>query len=248
MGHKVPPLANRLGFTQTWSARWFAKRQNYGLFLLEDEKIRRYIRGALSNAAISRVEIERTASRIRVIIHSARPGIIIGRRGADIDRLRDELHTMTNREINIDIKEVKNPATDAQLVSENIAFQLERQVSFRRAMKRAVQLAMNSGALGIKVRSAGRLGGAEMSRVESYREGRIPLGTFRADIQFGFSEAKTTYGRIGVKCWMCKGDSLLPHEPQASSSERESTAGASPATSSAPGVGVTKSASGAAAT
>jgi len=209
MGHKVPPLANRLGFTKTWNSRWFAKRQTFGLLLNEDERIRQYLKKALANAAISRIEIERTASRIRVIIHSARPGIVIGRRGADIDRLRDELHSMTQRETVIDIKEVNNPAVDAQLVSENIAFQLERQVSFRRAMKRAVQLGMNSGALGIKVRCAGRLGGAEMSRVESYRDGKIPLGTFRANIDFGFWEAKTTYGRIGVKCWVYKGDSLL---------------------------------------
>ena len=209
MGHKVPPLANRLGYTKNWSSRWFARRQNFGLLLNEDEKIRKHLRSGLANAAISRVDIERTASQVRVIIYSARPGIIIGRRGADIDRLRDELHSVTKREMVIDIKEVKNPATDAQLVSENIAFQLERQVSFRRAMKRAVQLAMNSGALGIRVRCAGRLGGAEMSRVESYREGKIPLGTFRADIDYGFAEAKTTYGRIGSKCWIYKGDAIL---------------------------------------
>lgn len=208
MGHKVPPLGNRLGITETWRSRWFSKRQNFGLLLNEDERIRRHIRESLTNAAIARIEIERTASRVRVIIHSARPGIIIGRRGADIDRLRDELHTIAQREVAIDIKEVRNPAIEANLVSENIAFQLERQVSFRRAMKRAVQLAMNSGALGVKVRCAGRLGGAEMSRVESYRDGKIPLGTFRADIDFGFGEAKTTYGRIGVKCWVYRGESL----------------------------------------
>ena len=209
MGHKVTPLANRLGFTKTWSSRWFASRQKFGLLIYEDHQIRRHLKKSLSKAAVAKVEIERTASRVRVIIYSARPGIIIGRRGTDIDRLRDELHTMTGREVVIDIKEVKNPAVDAQLVAENIAFQLERQVSFRRAMKRAIQLAMNSGALGIRVRCGGRLGGSEMSRVESYREGKIPLGTFRADIDYGFEEAKTTYGRIGVKCWTYKGDSLL---------------------------------------
>ena len=214
MGHKVPPLANRLGYTKTWNSRWFARRQNFGALLNEDERIRQHLRSGLGNAAVSRVEIERTASQVRVIIHSARPGIIIGRRGADIDRLREELHVINQREIAIDIKEVKNPATDAQLVSENIAFQLEKQISFRRAMKRAVQLSMNSGALGIKVRCAGRLGGAEMSRVESYREGKIPLGTFRAEIDFGFSEAKTTYGRIGVKCWIYKGDAILQESQQ----------------------------------
>ena len=210
MGHKVPPLANRLGFTRTWNSRWFAKKQAFGLLLNEDVRIRQTLHKSLGNAAVSRVEIERTASKIRVIIHSARPGIIIGRRGADIDRLREDLHGLTKREIAIDIKEVKNPAVDAQLVAENIAFQLERQVSFRRAMKRAVQLAMTAGGLGIKVRCGGRLGGAEMSRVESYKEGKIPLGTFRANIDYGFAEAKTTYGRIGVKCWIYKGDSILP--------------------------------------
>ncbi len=219
MGHKVPPLANRLGFTKNWNSRWFAKRQTFGLLLQEDEKIRGHIRAGLSNAAIARIEIERTENRTRVLIHSARPGIIIGRRGADIDRLRDDLHAMTQREVVIDIKEVRNPAIEAQLVSENIAFQLERQISFRRAMKRAVQLSMNSGALGIKVRCGGRLGGAEMSRVESYRDGKIPLGTFRADIDFGFFEAKTTYGRIGVKCWIYKGDLLLPKKAASSGSE-----------------------------
>ncbi len=209
MGHKVPPLANRLGITETWASRWFARRQNFGLLLQEDEKIRRFLGEALTNAAVAKVEIERTANKIRVMIHSARPGVVIGRRGADIDRLRDELHAMTNREATIDIKEVRNPATVPQLIAENIAFQLERQVSFRRAMKRAMQLAMNSGALGIKVRCGGRLGGAEMSRVETYRDGKIPLGTFRADIGYGFAEAKTTYGRIGVKCWVYQGDTLL---------------------------------------
>lgn len=202
MGHKVPPLANRLGFSKGWNSRWFARRQTFGELLNEDDRIRRHLVEGLSNAAVSRVEIERTASRARVIIHSARPGIVIGRRGADIDRLRDELHAMTKREVVIDIKEVKNPAIESQLVAENIAFQLERQIGFRRAMKRAIQLAMNSGALGIRVRCAGRLGGREMSRVETYREGKLPLGTFRANIEFGFAEAKTTYGRIGVKCWV----------------------------------------------
>ena len=204
MGHKVTPLSNRLGFTRTWNSRWFAKRQNFGLLLNEDNRIRQHLRNGLSGAAVSRVEIERTASKVRVIIHSGRPGIIIGRRGADIDRLRDELRSITNRELQIDIKEVKNPSIDAQLISENVAFQLERQIGFRRAMKRAIQTAMTSGGLGIRLRCAGRLGGAEMSRVETYREGSVPLGTFRADIDFGFTEAKTTYGRIGVKCWVHK--------------------------------------------
>ena len=202
MGHKVPPLANRLGFSKGWNSRWFSKRQTFGLMLMEDDRIRRHLRNALSGAAVARVEIERTASKVRVIIHSGRPGIIIGRRGADIDRLRDDLHGITHRELVIDIKEVKNPAIEAQLVAENVAFQLERQIGFRRAMKRAIQMGMSSGGLGIRIRCAGRLGGAEMSRVETYKDGTVPLGTFRADIDFGFAEAKTTYGRIGVKCWV----------------------------------------------
>ncbi|MBI3312312.1 MAG: 30S ribosomal protein S3 [Candidatus Omnitrophica bacterium] len=202
MGHKVSPLANRLGFTRTWNSRWFSRRQQFGQLLMEDEKIRQHLRKGLANAAVSKVEIERTPSRVRLIIHSARPGIVIGRRGADIDRLRDELRGVVNRELVIDIKEVKNPAVEPQLVAENIAFQLEKQIGFRRAMKRAIQLSMTSGARGIRLRCAGRLGGAEMSRVETYREGSVPLGTFRADIDFGFAEAKTTYGRIGVKCWL----------------------------------------------
>lgn len=202
MGHKVSPLANRLGFTRTWNARWFSRRQQFGQLLMEDEKIRNHLRKSLATAAVSKIEIERTPSRVRIIIHSARPGLVIGRRGADIDRLRDELRKFVNRELAIDIKEVKNPAVDPQLISENIAFQLEKQIGFRRAMKRAIQLAMTSGARGIRLRCAGRLGGAEMSRVETYREGSVPLGTFRADIDYGFSEAKTTYGRIGVKCWL----------------------------------------------
>lgn len=208
MGHKVPPLANRLGIIRTWNSRWFAKRQHFGKLLQEDEKIRQHLRNTLSGAAVSRVEIERTASKVRVIIHSGRPGMIIGRGGRDIDRLREELHRLTQRELAIDIKEVKDPSTDAQLISDNVAFQLERQIGFRRAMKRAIQVAMNSGGLGIRIRCAGRLGGAEMSRVETYKDGTVPLGTFRANIEYGFSEAKTTYGRIGVKCWV--------HRPAAS--------------------------------
>ena len=223
MGHKVPPLANRLGLIRNWNSRWFARKEAFGKLLYEDDRIRTRLREALAGAAVSRIEIERTASKMRVVIFSARPGIIIGRRGADIDRLREDLHKMTDRELAIDIKEVKNPAIDPQLVSENIAFQLERQVSFRRAMKRAIQLAMNSGALGIRVRCAGRLGGAEMSRVETYKDGSVPLGTFRAEIDYGFTEAKTTYGRIGVKCWVHRGPdaaSSKPAEPSAVAAAR----------------------------
>ena len=214
MGHKVPPLANRLGFTKNWNSRWYASKQAFGRLLEEDNKIRDYLKKALASAAVANVEIERTGGKVRLIIHSGRPGIVIGRRGADIDRLRDDLHKLTEREVVIDIKEVKDPAVSAQLVSENVAFQLQRQVAFRRVMKRAIQMGMNSGALGIKIRCAGRLGGSEMSRVESYKAGKIPLGTFRADIEYGFSESHTTYGRIGVKCWIYKGDSLLEEKQE----------------------------------
>lgn len=226
MGHKVPPLANRLGFTRGWNSRWFARKDAFGKILNEDCRIRTHLRDALAGAAVSKIEIERTASKMRVAIHSARPGIIIGRRGADIDRLREDLHKMTDRELAIDIKEVKNPAVDPQLISENIAFQLERQVSFRRAMKRAIQLGMNSGARGVRVRCAGRLGGAEMSRVETYKDGSVPLGTFRAEIDYGFTEAKTTYGRIGVKCWVHKGEEQAKQgEQQAAGAPKQSESG-----------------------
>lgn len=237
MGHKVPPLANRLGIIKDWNSRWFAKKRDFGRLLMEDEKIRKHIKKSLGNAAIAKMEIERTPSKVRIIIHSARPGIIIGRRGADIDRLRDELHSLSKREIAIDIKEIKNPAIDPQLVAENIAFQLQRQVSFRRAMKRAVQMAMNAGAKGVKVRSAGRLGGAEMSRVESYRDGKIPLGTFRADIEYGFAESRTTYGIIGVKCWIYKED-VLPTKQQGPAAARAGSAAASSAGGQATAVNV----------
>ncbi|MBI3322355.1 MAG: 30S ribosomal protein S3 [Candidatus Omnitrophica bacterium] len=225
MGHKVPPLANRLGLIRNWNSRWYARKDVFGKLLNEDDRIRNHLRNALSGAAVSKIEIERTASKMRVVIYSARPGIIIGRRGADIDRLREDLHKMTDRELAIDIKEVKNPAVDPQLVSENIAFQLERQVSFRRAMKRAIQLSMNSGALGVRIRCAGRLGGAEMSRVETYKDGSVPLGTFRAEIDYGFSEAKTTYGRIGVKCWVHKNVETAKPAEQAQSAQRPAEAG-----------------------
>jgi len=209
VGHKVPPLANRLGYTKDWASRWFSPRQTFGKLLTEDIRIRKHLQKQLQNAAVAHVEIERTGGKVRVIIHSGRPGIVIGRRGADIDRLRDDLHRLTDQEIVIDIKEVKDPVGNAQLIAENVAFQLQRQVNFRRAMKRAIQLAMDSGVQGVKIRCAGRLGGIEMSRKESYKEGKIPLSTFRANIDFGFAEAQTTYGRIGVKSWVYTGDSLL---------------------------------------
>ncbi|MFH1407027.1 MAG: 30S ribosomal protein S3 [Candidatus Omnitrophota bacterium] len=206
MGQKVNPISFRIGYIRTWSSRWFANKRDYPVFLQEDLKIRKYIKKSLAQAAVSKVEIERTSEKVRVIIFTARPGIIIGRKGADIDRLRDELQSMTHKEVLIDIKEINNPAADAQLISENVAFQLEKRIAVRRAMKKAIQAAMRGGALGVKVMCSGRLGGAEMCRTEKYRQGKIPLHTIRADIDYGFAEAFTTYGLIGVKCWLYKGD------------------------------------------
>ena len=211
MGHKTHPLSMRLGYTKDWNSLWYAKKQDFSKYLHEDLLIRKTIKESFKQAAISRVVIERSSGRVRIVLHTARPGIIIGRRGADIDRLRDGIQSLTQKEITIDVKEVKNPAINGQLVSENIAIQLERRISFRRAMKKAVQLAMQSGAQGIKVRCSGRLGGAEMCRTEGYKEGKIPLQTLRADIDYGFTEAKTVYGQIGVKAWVYKGDAQLPH-------------------------------------
>lgn len=213
MGHKVNPLSLRLGYIKTWRSRWFAKKKDFAENLHEDIEIRKYIKANFSAAGISDIEIERASNRAKIIIYTARPGIVIGRKGADIDRLRDELQEKTKKEIYIEIKEVKNPATTSKLIADNIAFQLEKRVAFRRAMKKAVQQAVSGGTLGIKVKCAGRLGGAEMSRAESYKEGKIPLQTFRADIDYGFSEALTTYGLIGVKVWVYKGD-ILERKPQ----------------------------------
>jgi small subunit ribosomal protein S3 len=204
----------RLGYIKTWRSRWFAKRKDFADFIIEDLDIRKYVKKNFSAAGIALIEIERASNKAKVIIHTARPGIIIGRKGADIDRLRDDLQDKTKKEIYIEIKEVKNASTDAQLVAENIAFQLEKRIAFRRALKKAVQQAMTSGALGIKVKCAGRLGGAEMSRTEGYKEGKVPLQTFRADIDYGFAEAMTTYGLIGVKAWVYKGDILFKKQPE----------------------------------
>lgn len=212
MGHKSHPYVQRVGLIKTWQSRWYANKKDFAALLHEDIKIRQHIKKSLAGAAVSSIEIERAGGRLRIIIHTARPGIIIGRKGADIDRLRDELQEITNKDIYIDIKEVKNPAIEAQLIAENITFQLEKRVLYRRAMKRAVQMAMNSGAKGIKLRCSGRLGGAEMCRSEGYKEGKVPLQTFRADIDYGFAEAHTIYGIIGVKVWIYKGDILGKHK------------------------------------
>jgi small subunit ribosomal protein S3 len=209
MGQKVHPFIQRIGLIRTWNSRWFAKSKDFPNLILQDYKIRKFIKAKFKQAAVSRVIIERLAEKIKIRIMSARPGIIIGRHGQDIERLREDLNTMVGVEISIDIEDIKNPALDAQLVAENITLQLEKRVAFRRAIKRTIDQAMNSGAQGIKVCCAGRLGGAEMSRTENYKQGKIPLSTLRADIDYGQAEALTTYGLIGVKVWIYKGE-ILP--------------------------------------
>lgn len=209
MGQKIHPYSFRLGYIRDWNSRWFARKKDFGRLLVEDAKIRKHIKKNLMQAAVAKIEIERASSRVRIIIHSGRPGVIIGRKGAEIDRLRDDLKEIVDKELQIDIKEIKEPAINAQLVAENIAFQMEKRVGFRRAMKKAVQQAMTSGAQGIKIRCAGRLDGAEIARAEKYMEGKVPLQTIKADIDYGFSEAHTVYGLIGVKVWICLGEVLV---------------------------------------
>lgn len=207
MGQKVNPHGLRVGIIKTWDSRWFAEK-DYEKFLLEDIKIREYIKEKLFSAGISRVEIERAANRARITIHTAKPGMVIGRGGANIEQLKKELKTMTESQVDINIQEIKQQDLDATLVAESIASQLERRIAFRRAMKQSVGRTMRMGAKGIKVMVGGRLGGAEITRSESYREGSIPLHTLRADIDYGTAEAHTTYGRIGVKVWIYKGEVL----------------------------------------
>jgi len=209
MGQKVHPFVQRVGFIRTWHSRWFAKSKDYPRFIQQDYKIRRFIKLRFKQAAVSRIIIERLADKLKIRILSARPGIIIGRHGSDIERLREDLSNMVKIEVSIDIEEVKNPALDAQLVSENVAWQLEKRVAFRRAVKRAMEQSMNAGAKGIRVSCAGRLNGAEMSRTETYKQGKVPLQTLRADIDYGFAESLTTYGLIGIKVWIYKGDILI---------------------------------------
>jgi small subunit ribosomal protein S3 len=206
VGQKVHPIGFRLGINKTWASNWFAKK-DYVAFLHEDIAIRRYILKSLSHAGISRVEIERSASRLRVNIYTARPGIIIGKRGLEVDRLKDELQKIVpGKQINLNIKEIRRAEVDATLIAQNISLQLEKRISFRRAMKKSVLSALRFGAKGIKIRCSGRLGGAEIARAEWYREGRVPLHTLRADIDYGTAEGLTTYGIIGVKVWVYKGD------------------------------------------
>ncbi len=205
MGQKVHPIGFRLGSVKQWESRWFSKR-NYANFLHEDMKIKRFIKERLYHAGISKILIERAADKAKIDIYAARPGIVIGRKGAEVEKLREELGKITSTKLLIDIHEVSIPELDAQLVAENVAMQLGRRVSFRRAMKRAVNTALKFGAKGIKISCAGRLGGAEMARREWYREGRVPLHTIRADIDYGFAESLTKYGVIGVKVWVFKGE------------------------------------------
>jgi len=205
VGQKVHPYIQRIGINKNWRSLWYADRKDYANNIKEDYKIREFIRKRFSHASVSYVNIERMGDQVKIKIASARPGVIIGRRGADIDRLKGELATITPREISVDIIEIKNPALDAQLVAQNVAFQLEKRVAFRRAVKRSIDQSRQSGVLGIKIAVAGRLGGAEMARPETYHEGSIPLQTLRADIDYGFAEATTTYGLIGVKVWIYHG-------------------------------------------
>ena len=213
MGHKVNPIGLRLGINRTWDSRWFAAK-DYGDLLHEDIRLRRYIYKRLAQAGVSRVVIERPAKRCRVAIYTARPGVVIGKKGQDIEKLRQDLSKMVGTEVSLNILEIRKPEIDAKLVADNIAQQLERRVAFRRAMKRAVQSAMRLGAQGIRINCAGRLGGAEIARTEWYREGRVPLHTLRADIDYGESTAQTTYGACGVKVWVFKGE-ILEHNPLA---------------------------------
>lgn len=214
MGQKVNPIGMRLQVNRTWDSRWYADSKDYGNLLLEDLKMREFIHEECKQAGVSRVIIERPHKKCRVTIHTARPGVIIGKKGADIEGLRKKLTKFTASELHLNIVEVRKPELDAQLVAESIAQQMERRVSFRRAMKRGVQNAMRLGGLGIRVNVSGRLGGAEIARTEWYREGRVPLHTLRADIDYALSEAETPYGIIGVKVWIFKGE-ILEHDPQA---------------------------------
>jgi small subunit ribosomal protein S3 len=207
LGQKVNPIGLRLGIIKTWESRWFGGK-NYASYIFEDQKLRKFVKQKLYHAGVSRIEIERSARRIRLRIFTARPGIVIGKKGAEIAQLKKEIEKLTAHEVLIDIQEVRKPEIDAQLVAENVATQLERRVAFRRAMKRSVQSALRFGALGIKVICAGRLGGAEIARTEWYREGRVPLHTLRADIDYGTAEARTTYGVVGVKVTIFKGEVL----------------------------------------
>src|SRR3954466_806672 len=206
MGQKTNPIGFRIAVTKDWRSKWYAEKKEFGKLFNEDRKIREILKKKLESASVPKIQIERAATRCRITIFTARPGVVIGRKGTEIDKLKEELSKMTGKEIYVDIMEIKTPELDAQLVAENVALQLERRVSFRRAMKKALQTAMDFGAEGIRIRCAGRLGGAELARVEQYHWGRVPLHTLRANIDYGFAEALTVYGKLGIKCWICKGE------------------------------------------
>ena len=213
MGQKVNPIGLRLGINRTWDSRWFARKE-YGNLLLDDLGLRRFLHQRLGQAGVSRVVIERAAKKTRITLHSARPGVVIGKKGADIEKLRTDIAKLTDSEVSLNIVEIRKPEIEAKLIADSIAQQLERRVAFRRAMKRAVQSAMRLGAQGIRINCSGRLGGAEIARMEWYREGRVPLHTLRADVDFAYGTAKTTYGVCGVKVWVFKGE-ILAHDPMA---------------------------------
>jgi small subunit ribosomal protein S3 len=215
MGQKTSPIGLRVAVTKDWRSKWHADKKSFGALLSEDREIRGLLRKRLETASVPRILIERAANRCRVTILTARPGVVIGRKGAEIDKIKEDLSKMTGKEIYVDIVEVKQPEIDAQLVAEGVALQLERRVSFRRAMKKAVQVAKDFGAKGIKIRCAGRLGGAELGRVEQYHWGSVPLHTLRAEIDYGFAEANTIYGKLGIKCWVCKGEAQPVGKPAA---------------------------------
>ncbi|NLY90279.1 MAG: 30S ribosomal protein S3 [Firmicutes bacterium] len=217
MGQKIHPVGLRVGVIRDWEGRWFAEK-DYATLLHEDLKIRRFIKEKLYNSGVARVEIERAANRVKVTIHTARPGMVIGRGGAEVETLRKSLEKLTDKQVSLNIAEVKVPDLNAQLVAENICFQLERRISYRRAMKQAISRIMKLGALGVKIRCSGRLMGAEIARSEGYSEGKVPLHTLRADIDYGFAEANTTYGKIGVKVWINKGE-VLPEKKVAKGEE-----------------------------
>lgn len=209
MGQKVNPHGLRVGIIKDWDSKWYADKKNFSEYLVEDDSIRKYIKKKLYAAGISKIEIERAANRVKISVHTAKPGMVIGRGGAGVEELRKEIEKQTNRSVVINVEEIKNQDLNAQLVAESIAESLERRISFRRAMKQAIQRTMRAGALGIKTSVSGRLGGADMARTEGYSEGTIPLQTLRADIDYGFAEADTTYGKLGVKVWLYKGE-ILP--------------------------------------
>lgn len=225
MGQKVNPIGLRLGINRTWDSRWYAS-SDFADLLHEDIRLRAFLKKRLAQAGVSKIVIERPAKKARITIHTARPGVVIGKKGADIERLRGELAKLTDSDVHINIVEIRKPEIDAQLVAENIAQQLERRIGFRRAMKRAVQSAMRLGAQGIRINCGGRLGGAEIARTEWYREGRVPLHTMRADIDYGVTTARTTYGSCGVKVWVFKGE-IMEHDPMAQDkrAQEQQTAG-----------------------